>query len=88
MLQNGGESVRCDLSVIHRGNDSDVEVSSLDDVDRSLDIGDRFVIQPEFDWWGNGHLEGAALPEGFAYTSDRNDTWLARDGLRALLDHA
>ena len=64
------------------------EMISLDDARRTIDVGDRYIIQPEFGWWGNEHLSGTPLPEGFAYTSDRNDTWLDVDGLRAMLDHA
>jgi len=62
------------------------EMISVDDARRTLDVGDRFVIQPEFPWWGNSHLEGRPLPEGFAYTSDRNDAWLDPEALRAMLD--
>ena len=62
------------------------EMISVDDARRTLDVGDRFVIQPEFPWWGNSHLEGRPLSEGFAYTSDRNDAWLDPEALRAMLD--
>lgn len=62
------------------------EMISVDDARRTLDVGDRFVIQPEFPWWGNSHLEGRPLPEGFAYTSDRNDMWLDCEALRAMVD--
>ncbi|MDR9392439.1 MAG: UDP-N-acetylglucosamine 4,6-dehydratase (inverting) [Trueperaceae bacterium] len=64
------------------------EMISIDDARRTLDIGDRYVIQPEFGWWGNDHLAGTTVPEGFAYTSDRNDEWLDVQGLRDLLTHA
>lgn len=79
---------RIEIVGIRPGEKLHEEMISVDDARRTLDIGDRFVIQPEFGWWGNDHLEGARVPEGFAYTSDRNDTWLDVDGLRALLDHA
>jgi UDP-N-acetylglucosamine 4,6-dehydratase len=46
------------------------------------------VIQPEFAWWGRDHLNGKPVPEGFAYTSDRNDTWLDVEGLRRLIADA
>jgi UDP-N-acetylglucosamine 4,6-dehydratase/5-epimerase len=64
------------------------EMIGVDDARRTYDVGDRYVVQPEFGWWKNGHLGGSAVPEGFAYTSDRNDTWLDVDDLRAMLDHA
>ena len=79
---------RIEIVGIRPGEKLHEEMISVDDARRTLDIGDRYVIQPEFGWWGNAHLEGTQLPEGFAYTSDRNDTWLDVDGLRTLLEHA
>ena len=79
---------RIEIVGIRPGEKLHEEMISLDDARRTIDIGDRYVIQPEFGWWGNAHLEGTQLPEGFAYTSDRNDTWLDVDGLRTLLEHA
>jgi UDP-N-acetylglucosamine 4,6-dehydratase/5-epimerase len=78
---------RIEIVGIRPGEKLHEEMISLDDARRTVDVGDRFVIQPEFGWWGNEHLDGAPLPEGFAYTSDRNDTWLDVDALRAMLDH-
>jgi UDP-N-acetylglucosamine 4,6-dehydratase/5-epimerase len=79
---------RIEIVGIRPGEKLHEEMISLDDARRTIDIGDRYVIQPEFGWWGNDHLDGTPLPEGFAYTSDRNDTWLDVDGLRAMLEHA
>ena len=79
---------RLEFVGIRPGEKLHEEMISLDDARRTIDVGDRYVIQPEFGWWGNEHLDGTPLPEGFAYTSDRNDTWLDVDGLRALLEHA
>ena len=64
------------------------EMISVDDARRTLDVGDRYVIQPEFGWWRNNHAGAKRLPEGFAYTSDTNDMWLDAEGVRALLDDA
>ena len=79
---------RLEIVGIRPGEKLHEEMISLDDARRTVDIGDRYVVQPEFGWWGNHHLAGDPLPEGFAYTSDRNDTWLDIDGLRAMLQHA
>jgi UDP-N-acetylglucosamine 4,6-dehydratase/5-epimerase len=79
---------RIEIVGIRPGEKLHEEMISLDDARRTIDIGDRYVVQPEFGWWGNEHLEGEPLPEGFAYASDRNDTWLDVDGLRVMLDHA
>ena len=61
------------------------EMISIDDARRTLDLGDRFVIQPEFGWWRNRHPAARPMQEGFAYTSDTNDQWLDAEGIRALL---
>ncbi len=79
---------RLEIVGIRPGEKLHEEMISQDDARRTLDIGDRYVIQPEFGWWGNDHLHGQPLPEGFAYTSDTNDTWLDIPGLKALLAHA
>ena len=79
---------RLELVGIRPGEKLHEEMISVDDARRTVDIGDRYVIQPEFGWWGRDQLEGTALPEGFAYTSDRNDTWLDGDALRAVLQDA
>jgi UDP-N-acetylglucosamine 4,6-dehydratase/5-epimerase len=79
---------RLEIVGIRPGEKLHEEMIGVDDARRTHDIGDRYVIQPEFAWWRNGHLRGSAVPEGFAYTSDRNDTWLDVDALRAMLPHA
>ena len=79
---------RVEIVGIRPGEKLHEEMISLDDARRTVDVGDRYVIQPEFGWWGNDHLDGRSLPEGFAYTSDRNDMWLDVDALRAMLGMA
>lgn len=76
---------RIEVKGIRPGEKLHEEMISLDDARRTLDIGDRYVIQPEFPWWSSKHLEGQPLPEGFAYTSDRNDQWLDVESLQAML---
>lgn len=76
---------RIEFTGIRPGEKLHEEMISLDDARRTLDIGDRYVIQPEFPWWSSTHLEGKSLPEGFAYTSDRNDQWLDVESLQAML---
>lgn len=42
-----------------------------------------FVIEPEFPFWfTENYKEGKPIPEGFEYTSDKNDWWLTPDELR------
>jgi UDP-N-acetylglucosamine 4,6-dehydratase len=45
-----------------------------------------FVVMPTFRWWQEmNYKEGAPLPEGFVYTSDKNDQWLTVDDLKGIL---
>lgn len=46
----------------------------------AVDSGDMYVIRPQ----GNRSSVGMAVPEGFEYTSDRNDQWLGIEELRDL----
>jgi UDP-N-acetylglucosamine 4,6-dehydratase len=54
----------------------------------TVDMGDRYVIEPEWHFWDRDNLleDGhAATPEGFEYSSDKNDDWLTVDELREIL---
>src|SRR6476620_6785887 len=54
------------------------EMISAEEGRRTLRIGDRFVLQPDLASWGyTPPAEGVSVPEGFQYSSDRNDEWLS-----------
>lgn len=57
-----------------------------DDARHTREFDTYYVIQPEFPWWGNREDEGKTLPDGFSYTSDRNQEWLSVDELRLLVE--
>ena len=62
-----------------------------DDGRTTLELNDRFIIEPQFPWWSpQPHSENGAtlVAEGFRYSSDLNDEWLDVDGMRALLERA
>ncbi len=59
---------------------------SADDARATLDLGDRYAIEPAFVEYAREPLTGGALDEGFSYASDTNDEWLTGAGLLALLD--
>jgi UDP-N-acetylglucosamine 4,6-dehydratase len=57
-----------------------------DDARRTRDVGNHYVIEPEFPWWDGSHLaEGVAVPDGFAYSSETNPRRLSLQELRDLL---
>ena len=60
-----------------------------DDSRTTIDLGDRYVIEPAFTWWERkSYANGKAkpVPEGFRYSSDSNDQWLDCDSMRRLLE--
>jgi UDP-N-acetylglucosamine 4,6-dehydratase/5-epimerase len=61
------------------------EMISASDARSTLDLGDRYVIEPELDFWQRDRIEGRRLPDGFSYASDSNDRWLTVDELRSMV---
>ncbi len=61
------------------------EMIAADDSRRTILLDDRYVIQPTVANWGYDPLEGVSVPEGFAYRSDSNDSWLSVEEIRRLL---
>ena len=60
---------------------------SADDARTTVDLGDRYAIEPAFvEYSRQAHAQTAPLvAEGFSYASDTNDEWLSGEGLLALL---
>jgi len=61
---------------------------SADDARTTVDLGDRYAIEPAFVEYARKPLKGGRLDEGFCYASDTNEEWLSGDGLLALLNEA
>ena len=63
---------------------------TADDSWNTVELADRYVIQPADSWWDRAaYLQltgGAPVPEGFVYSSDRNPIWMKREELQALLE--
>jgi UDP-N-acetylglucosamine 4,6-dehydratase len=54
----------------------------------AFDMGDYFVILPQFDFELKRKTciaDSARVPEGFSYCSDANDHWLTVEDLQAVL---
>jgi len=59
-----------------------------DDARHTIELEDRYVIQPDISFWrtGQGEFENSApVAQGFYYSSDNNAEWLDADGIRDLL---
>lgn len=59
---------------------------SSDDARTTLDLGDRYVIEPAFAEYQRPPLPGVPAPEGFSYASDTNDEWLDAAAFLAMLE--
>lgn len=57
-----------------------------DESARALDLGEMYVVKPNFPWWGERSWPaGKPLPRGFRYASDTNALWLSPAELRDML---
>ncbi len=59
-----------------------------DDTRNTVEIDDRYIIEPAFHWWRRTSFakEGAKqLPDGFRYASDSNTQWLDVDGINKMM---
>ena len=59
---------------------------SEDEARNTVEMDDRYVIQPSHSWWRRENWSsGKRLPEAFRYASDTNDRWLTSHELHALI---
>lgn len=59
---------------------------SVDDARGTVDLGDRYVIEPSQHFFQREPFsEGAPVEEGFTYTSDTNTEWLDEDSFKRSL---
>lgn len=59
-----------------------------DDARTTLELEDRYIIEPSLAFWSNAHLaahNATSVPDDFEYASNQNDEWLDADGLHRLM---
>ena len=62
------------------------EMVSPEEGRRALQLGDRYVLEPDRASWGYRAPEGGTrVPPGFAYRSDTNDAWFTPEQVDRLL---
>jgi UDP-N-acetylglucosamine 4,6-dehydratase len=59
---------------------------SSDDARKTVDLGDRYAIEPDFVEYQRKPFDAPRAAEGFSYSSDLNDEWLDGAGLGRMLD--
>jgi len=60
-----------------------------DDSRNTLELPDRYIIEPSFNWWSSSRKQneqGVPVPDGYRYASDTNPEWIGPDEMRNLLD--
>jgi UDP-N-acetylglucosamine 4,6-dehydratase len=60
-----------------------------DDARTTLDLGDRYAIEPAIVLYSRGDMRalgGVPVADGFRYTSDSNSQWLDREGLLRMIE--
>jgi UDP-N-acetylglucosamine 4,6-dehydratase len=58
------------------------------DARATIEMADRYVIEPAFAWWDRSTFEGPTgtrVAEDFRYSSDSNPEWLKPEQMRAML---
>jgi len=61
---------------------------TIDDGRTTLELEDRYVIEPAFAFWSNSHLksrDASAVSENFEYSSNNNLEWLSDSNLKKLI---
>lgn len=60
-----------------------------EDARYTVDIGDKYVIEPAFNWWNRASYTGNGFDRvspDFCYRSDTNDQWLSVEDLRSMVE--
>jgi UDP-N-acetylglucosamine 4,6-dehydratase/5-epimerase len=79
--------VEWDLIGIRPGEKLHELLLTSDESRHAMDTGDNYVILPEHPWWTeHSRARGAAVADGFVYSSETNDEWLDETALQAMLD--
>jgi UDP-N-acetylglucosamine 4,6-dehydratase len=76
---------RLNVVGIRPGEKLHEKMISANDARRTVDMGDFFVIQPEFDWWPTERMAGSPVADDFSYASNTNERWLSVAELRTMV---
>lgn len=77
-----------DIVGIRPGEKLHEEMISVHDSRRTVDMGTYYVVQPEMEWFQAEPSDGCPVPDGFHYSSDKNESWLTIDELREMIESA
>lgn len=75
-----------DVIGIRPGEKLHEEMITVHDSRSTVDMGEYYVVQPEMEWWPKNPIDGCPVPDGFHYSSDKNEKWLTADELTEMID--
>lgn len=79
-------NVKCRETGIRPGEKINEILLTKEETGHTREFENCFVIEPEHSFWvAKDLMEGRALPEGFQYSSEKNEHWLTQDNLQAIL---
>jgi len=61
------------------------ELISADDSRRTIILRERYLVMPVAAEWGFSPPNGEKMPEGHAYRSDTNDTWMSQEDIKKFI---
>jgi UDP-N-acetylglucosamine 4,6-dehydratase len=76
-----------DIVGIRPGEKLHEEMITVHDSRRTIDMGTYYVVQPEMEWWAGEPADGCPVPDGFHYSSDKNEQWLTAEELREMVEN-
>jgi UDP-N-acetylglucosamine 4,6-dehydratase len=63
------------------------EMISADDSRRTIILENRYLVTPVVAEWGYKPPNGAIMPEGQAYRSDTNDSWMSGSDIKKFIEN-
>ena len=74
-----------DIIGIRPGEKLHESMITVDDARNTVELADRYMIQPEFHWWDTDlGADAKRCPDDFSYISGTNTHWLSVEDLRSL----
>jgi UDP-N-acetylglucosamine 4,6-dehydratase len=80
-----GPAARIRVIGIRPGEKLHEEMINVNDARHTRDMGDRYAIIPDMEWFPRHDFGGTPVADDFAYTSDANPLWLTEGELRTMI---
>jgi UDP-N-acetylglucosamine 4,6-dehydratase (inverting) len=87
LAQAMSEDVTLKETGIREGEKLHEVMVTREDSLKTYEYANHYIIYPHYTWWGEDRVipRGQKVPEGFEYSSGKNDQWLSVEKLKGLL---